>query len=71
MMTGMTVIKFQKGNKNINESDVCDRLPYDLKNLFKRAIRIEIDEEPDYDYIMDTLVYLRDKSLNSEGFQDK
>ena len=50
--------KILERKKNINEHDVCDRLPIDLKHLFKYTIRIDIDEEPDYDFILNTLTYL-------------
>lgn len=59
--------KILERKKNINEADVCDKLPIDLKHLFKYAIRIDSHQEPDYDYVIGLLTHLRDKSLKAEG----
>lgn len=55
--------KIIERKKNINEADVCDRLPIDLKHLFKYTIRIGPYEEPNYDFIISILTHLRDRSL--------
>lgn len=56
--------------KNISETDVWERLPIDMKHLFKYAIRIEPDQEPDYDYVLNTLTHLRNKSLKIEDVKE-
>jgi hypothetical protein len=66
-MTATNATKSSKENKNINEADVCDRLPVDLKHLFKYTIRIGYYEEPKYDFIISNLTHLRDRSLKNEG----
>lgn len=55
--------KILERKKHINEFDVWDKLPIDLKQLFKYAIRIEEDQEPDYNYILNVLIRIRNRSL--------
>ena len=62
--------KILERKKYIKESDVCDRLPIDMKHLYKYAIRLKFDEEPDYDMLVKYITNMRDKSLKREGIKE-
>lgn len=65
----MSETKFSSLNKWIWETDVWKRLPGDLRTLFKYIIRLGFKEEPDYDYLLRTLTYIKNKALRNEGLE--
>ena len=53
--------------KYMDDSKVRDNLPSDLQVLFTYIRKLRYEQEPDYQFLTDTLIHFRDKSLKMEN----
>lgn len=52
----------------MDDSKVRDNLPTDMQILFTYARKLKYKQEPEYQFLIDTLLHLRNKALREEGF---
>lgn len=55
--------------RSMDDEKVRESLPVDLQILFTYARKLKYEQEPDYNFLIDTLLHLRNKSLLSEGYK--
>ena len=55
--------------KVMDDKKIWENLPHDLQELFIYSRNLNYEQEPDYSFLTDSLLLLRNQALGKEGFK--